>query len=247
MRAALPRGGRSRALLAAVALAASSLPRARACGGCGAAGAAAPSPFEGRSLAGMASSPAGYPGTAEERLAGAVARARSLTPDALSADWGDVRGSLLWAAGLRDLQDVAPGEPKKAAEIQNHPPHSSLRGGATARQLLCHQGQAKPLSSPGACVLSARSACAGRAKVSTTWIKQRCTELPHQNRRLGWPSLRALPGVATPIGARISAPGLTGKARQPADRALETMCAARAAEAPEPARRARARASRSPH
>ena len=50
-----------------------------------------------------------YPGTAVERMENARARA-SLTEAQLSGDWEDVRGLLLWAAGLRDLRDVAPGE-----------------------------------------------------------------------------------------------------------------------------------------
>jgi hypothetical protein len=36
-------------------------------------------------------------------------RAASLTEDQLSRDWSSVRALLLWAAGLRDLTDVAPG------------------------------------------------------------------------------------------------------------------------------------------
>ena len=50
-----------------------------------------------------------YPGTAEERLSNAMERARSLTPEALSRDWSEVRVSLLWAAGLKDMRDVPPG------------------------------------------------------------------------------------------------------------------------------------------
>ena len=44
------------------------------------------------------------------RMENAVARARSLTEEQLSGDWEDVRGLLLWAAGLRDIRDAAPGE-----------------------------------------------------------------------------------------------------------------------------------------
>ena len=45
------------------------------------------------------------------RAHGERPRARaSLTEAQLSGDWEDVRGLLLWAAGLRDLRDVAPGE-----------------------------------------------------------------------------------------------------------------------------------------
>jgi hypothetical protein len=36
-------------------------------------------------------------------------RARSLSPAELNSDWPAVRRRILWAAGLRDLTDVAPG------------------------------------------------------------------------------------------------------------------------------------------
>jgi hypothetical protein len=52
---------------------------------------------------------AAYPGTALTRMENARARASSLTESDLSQDWDQVRGKLLWAAGLRDLRDVAPG------------------------------------------------------------------------------------------------------------------------------------------
>ena len=52
-----------------------------------------------------------YPGTAEERLQTCRNRAKSLTESELSQDWDSmVRPKLLWAAGLRDLQNVAPGK-----------------------------------------------------------------------------------------------------------------------------------------
>jgi len=50
-----------------------------------------------------------YPGTALTRMENARDRAASLTEDQLSRDWSSVRALLLWAAGLRDLTDVAPG------------------------------------------------------------------------------------------------------------------------------------------
>lgn len=50
-----------------------------------------------------------YPGTAVERLNCVHERVRSLTEEQLNADWDDVRRSLLWAGGLRDLTDVPPG------------------------------------------------------------------------------------------------------------------------------------------
>ena len=53
---------------------------------------------------------AAYPGTALTRMETCRARAASLTEAQLSGDWEDVRGLLLWAAGLRDLRDVPPGQ-----------------------------------------------------------------------------------------------------------------------------------------
>mmetsp|Transcript_37573 Transcript_37573/g.63242 ORF Transcript_37573/g.63242 Transcript_37573/m.63242 type:complete len:282 (+) Transcript_37573:273-1118(+) len=44
-----------------------------------------------------------YPGTATQRLNAAVCRAKSLAPEQLDGEWGQVRRWLLWAAGLRDL------------------------------------------------------------------------------------------------------------------------------------------------
>jgi hypothetical protein len=51
-----------------------------------------------------------YPGTAVERMHNARRRAESLTPAQLSADWPEVRRLLLWAAGLKDLTNVPPGQ-----------------------------------------------------------------------------------------------------------------------------------------
>lgn len=52
-----------------------------------------------------------YPGTAVERMRAARERASSLTVGELSGDWASVvRPRLLWAAGLRDLREAAPGE-----------------------------------------------------------------------------------------------------------------------------------------
>ena len=50
-----------------------------------------------------------YPGTALTRMETCRERAASLTEAQLSGDWEEVRSLLLWAAGLRDLRDVAPG------------------------------------------------------------------------------------------------------------------------------------------
>ena len=58
-----------------------------------------------------ASSSLVYPGTAEERLQTCKNRAKGLTEDELSRDWETlVRPKLLWAAGLRDVRNVAPGK-----------------------------------------------------------------------------------------------------------------------------------------
>merc|ERR1712216_418517 len=52
-----------------------------------------------------------YPGTADGRLETCKNRAKSLTSNELSQDWeAIVRPKLLWAAGLRDLTNVAPGK-----------------------------------------------------------------------------------------------------------------------------------------
>jgi len=51
-----------------------------------------------------------YPGTAVARMLASRERARSLTKDELCGEWESVRKRLLWAAGLRDLQNVAPGQ-----------------------------------------------------------------------------------------------------------------------------------------
>ena len=50
-----------------------------------------------------------YPGTAVARMLASRERVRSLKPDELSGDWDSVRKRLLWAAGLKDLTNVAPG------------------------------------------------------------------------------------------------------------------------------------------
>lgn len=50
-----------------------------------------------------------YPGTAVRRMHAAMERARSLTLDELSDTWPEVRRRVLWAAGLRDIEDAAPG------------------------------------------------------------------------------------------------------------------------------------------
>jgi hypothetical protein len=41
-----------------------------------------------------------YPGTAVQRLNSVHTRVKSLTPEKLNGDWGDVRRNLLWAGIL---------------------------------------------------------------------------------------------------------------------------------------------------
>ena len=50
-----------------------------------------------------------YPGTAVQRMLAVRDRVRSLQPAQLNGDWSEVRRHLLWAGGLQDLTDVAPG------------------------------------------------------------------------------------------------------------------------------------------
>lgn len=52
---------------------------------------------------------AAYPGTAVKRRAVIVERASSLSVEQLSGDWEDVRRTILWAGGLRDLPRARPG------------------------------------------------------------------------------------------------------------------------------------------
>lgn len=49
-------------------------------------------------------------GTALARLRAVHERVRSLTRTDLSGRWQDVRRKLLWAGGLRDLENVTPGQ-----------------------------------------------------------------------------------------------------------------------------------------
>lgn len=66
----------------------------------------------GRTLAKMSEMPVDpqYPGTAVHRLQAARERAKTLSPDRLNGEWNSVRVNLLWAAGLKDLTNVAPGQ-----------------------------------------------------------------------------------------------------------------------------------------
>jgi len=51
-----------------------------------------------------------YPGTSVERMEASRERVKSLSPDQLNGNWTEIRKNLLWAAGLKDMQDVAPGK-----------------------------------------------------------------------------------------------------------------------------------------
>ena len=50
-----------------------------------------------------------YPGTSVQRMLAIRERVKSLSSDDLSKEWEEVRRSILWAGGLKDLQDVKPG------------------------------------------------------------------------------------------------------------------------------------------
>jgi len=51
-----------------------------------------------------------YPGTAVVRMNNIRDRVRSLAYEQLNGDWTLVRRSLLWAGGLRDLENAVPGQ-----------------------------------------------------------------------------------------------------------------------------------------
>jgi len=51
-----------------------------------------------------------YPGTAVKRLNAVRARVATLSQNDLNGNWEDVRRKILWAGGLRDLPDAAPGK-----------------------------------------------------------------------------------------------------------------------------------------
>ena len=51
-----------------------------------------------------------YPGTAVGRMLAARERVSQLTAEQLSADWEEVRRSVLWAGGLKDITDAPPGQ-----------------------------------------------------------------------------------------------------------------------------------------
>ena len=51
-----------------------------------------------------------YPGTAVQRLRSVHARVKELNEEQLNGEWENVRKSILWAGGLKDLQDAIPGQ-----------------------------------------------------------------------------------------------------------------------------------------
>ena len=51
-----------------------------------------------------------FPGTATDRMAAVRERVQLLTPAQLSGEWEDVRRSILWAGGLKDIRDRPPGQ-----------------------------------------------------------------------------------------------------------------------------------------
>jgi hypothetical protein len=51
-----------------------------------------------------------YPGTAVQRLRSVHARVKELNEEQLNDDWELVRKNILWAGGLKDLQNAVPGQ-----------------------------------------------------------------------------------------------------------------------------------------
>ena len=57
-----------------------------------------------------------YPGTAVDRMLAVRARVAELAVDPsapLNGKWEDVRRKILWAGGLRDLPNAAPGQVRR--------------------------------------------------------------------------------------------------------------------------------------
>jgi hypothetical protein len=50
-----------------------------------------------------------YPGTAVQRMLSVRERVKTLTFEQLNDEWSTVRRNLLWAGGLKDIQDAFPG------------------------------------------------------------------------------------------------------------------------------------------
>ncbi|XP_057373242.1 uncharacterized protein LOC130694088 [Daphnia carinata] len=71
-----------------------------------------------------------YPGTAVTRLQNVHKRVKSLTPEQLSQDWQNVRRSILWAGGLKDLSNVRPGKGYTGHSFNdfNHCDLTTMRG-----------------------------------------------------------------------------------------------------------------------
>ena len=81
-----------------------------------------------------------YPGTAVQRMKTCMDRARSLTRAELSDEWEPTRKKLLWAAGLKDLTNVPPGQgyTGHAFNDYNHCDATTMLGDvAHVRRCLC--------------------------------------------------------------------------------------------------------------
>jgi len=61
-----------------------------------------------------------YPGTAVARMLASRERVASLSQDELSGEWESVRKKILWASGLRDLPNVAPGNGYTGHAFNDH-------------------------------------------------------------------------------------------------------------------------------
>ena len=72
-----------------------------------------------------------YPGTAVERMNAIRARVKGLDSGTdLSQDWSDVRRKILWAGGLKDLTNAAPGQGYTGHSFNdfNHVDLSAMKG-----------------------------------------------------------------------------------------------------------------------
>jgi len=77
-----------------------------------------------------------YPGTAVTRLNNVHSRVKSLTQDQLNADWSDVRRSILWAGGLKDLPTAIPGQGYTGHSFNdyNHCDLTTMRGDVSSNE-----------------------------------------------------------------------------------------------------------------
>jgi hypothetical protein len=78
-----------------------------------------------------------YPGTAVERMLAARARVKELAAtDAFYQKWEDVRRSILWCGGLRDMPDAIPGQGYTGHSFNdfNHVDLTAMRGSESDNQ-----------------------------------------------------------------------------------------------------------------